>query len=75
MSVIRIACTAIGKRIHAGRLNKAGNAFIGDPVDVTSDCLKAIIEKVGIGQTMPVSENGQPAYEITVRDVRKKESK
>lgn len=69
MNKLRIACTAIGKRINAGRVNKAGDAFIGDPVDVTSDCLKAVIEKVGVGQVMPVTENGRLVYEIEVRRI------
>ena len=42
----RIACTGIGGRIMSGRVNKAGDAFVGTPKDVTSDVLKAIIEKL-----------------------------
>ncbi len=70
MSKIRVACVAISKRINAGRVNKAGDAFIGAPVDVTSDCLKAVIEKVGAGQSVTITEDDKPAFEITVRDVR-----
>lgn len=64
---IRIACTALMKRINAGRVNKEGTAFVGEPKDVTSDCLKAVIDFVEPGKTVTVNENGQPAYEITVR--------
>lgn len=67
MSTLRVACTAITKRIQAGRVNKAGDSFIGNPVDVTSDVLKAIIDKVGAGNVVTVNENGAPAYEIEVR--------
>lgn len=70
MSAIRVACTAIGKRINAGRVNKAGDSFIGNPVDVTSDVIGAVIQKIGAGNVITVTENGQPAYEIEVRDVR-----
>ena len=72
MSNIRVACTAISKRINAGRVNKAGDSFIGVPVDVTSDCMKAVIEKVGPGHVVTVTEAGKPAYEIEVRDIRTK---
>lgn len=70
MNRLRIACTAIAKRIQLGRVNKTGDSFIGDPVDVTSDCLVAVMDFIGRGETKVVTENGQPAYEITVRDVR-----
>lgn len=67
MSKLRVACTAISKRINVGRINKAGDSFIGDPQDVTGDCLKAVIDLVGIGKRATVNENGVPTYEITVR--------
>lgn len=64
---ITIACTAISKRIQAGRINKEGTAFTGVPVDVTSQCLKAVIEFVGPGRTDIVFVDGVPAFEIEVR--------
>ncbi|NMZ73831.1 hypothetical protein HBO32_12020 [Pseudomonas nitroreducens] len=42
----RIACTALAGRIMAGRVNKAGDSFTGTPKDVTSDVLKAVIDKL-----------------------------
>lgn len=42
----RIACTGIGGRIMAGRVSKDGRAFTGTPKDVTSDVLKAVIDKL-----------------------------
>lgn len=41
----RIATSPLTGRIQMGRVNKARNCFIGSPVDVTSDVLKAVIEK------------------------------
>lgn len=41
----RIACSPLTGRIQQGRLNKAQNAFVGEPTDVTSDVLRAVIEK------------------------------
>lgn len=67
MSTLRIACTAINKRIMAGKVGKDGLSFTGNPIDVTSDCLKAVIEKIGIGQTHSVMVDGIPEFEIEVR--------
>lgn len=71
MSNMRIACTALSKRIYLGRVNKAGDAFAGTKTDVTSDCLKAVIEKVGVGFVETISIDGIPTYEIEVRSLVK----
>lgn len=68
----RIACTAISKRIQMGRINKAGTAFVGNPVDVTSDCLKAVIDKIGAGNTETITSDGVPVFEIEVRRIAAK---
>lgn len=65
--MIRIACMALSKRIHAGRPNKSGDSFIGGGQDVTSDCIKAIIEFVGVGGMHEVTVKGEPMYEIEIR--------
>ncbi len=41
----RIATSPLTGRIFMGRINKAGNAFVGEKDDVTSDVLRAVIEK------------------------------
>ena len=41
----RIAVSPLTGRIHQGRVNKQGTAFVGEKRDVTSDVLKAVIEK------------------------------
>ncbi len=67
--MIRIACTALSKRIIAGRVTKDGLAFTdGKKEDVTSDCLKAVIEFIGL-DTHVVTVNGKPMFEITVSAV------
>jgi hypothetical protein len=63
----RIACTAIDKRIMLGRVSKNGLDFVGNPVDVTSDCLKAVIDKIGIDNTEKITIDGVVKYEITVK--------
>jgi uncharacterized protein GlcG (DUF336 family) len=65
--MIRIACTALARRIKAGHPNKDGLSFRGGGVDVTSDCVKAIIGYVGVGGTHEVTVDGKPVFEISIR--------
>lgn len=67
--MIRVACMALSKRIKAGTPNKDGHSFRSGGQDVTSDCIKAIIEFVGEGGTHEVSVDGAPMYEIEVRRI------
>jgi hypothetical protein len=67
-SKIVVACGWTG-RIYAGKLNKAGDAFLDGKQDVTSDVLKAIIDKIKPGKIEVVTIDGAPAFEIEVRDV------
>ena len=56
----RIACTAIGGRIIQGRVNKAGDSFAGQTKDVTSDVLKAMIDKLQYhGGSFDVTSDGK----------------
>lgn len=70
MPQARIACTALGHRIKLGVPSKEGCSFTGTPRDVTSDCLKAVIEYVGDDHAITVNVDGVPAYEITVRKIQ-----
>lgn len=63
----RIACTAMTKRIMLGTVNKAGNSFIGTKQDVTSDCVKSIIDMIGAGETHVVTIDGVAAFEISIK--------
>lgn len=72
--MIRVACTALMKRITAGHPNKDGKSFRGGGEDVTSDVLKAVIEYVEPGHVVTVNVNGMPAYEIEVRALSREQS-
>lgn len=72
MTNIRIACAAITKRIYAGRISRDGTDFIGKKIDVTSDVIKAVIDRIGIDNTDVVSVNGEPKFEILVRGIAQK---
>lgn len=69
MKNLRIACAALSKRIYIGKISKEGLNFTGTPADVTSDCIKAIIDKIGIGNTEVVTCNGKPAFEISIHAI------
>lgn len=61
----RIACTALTGRILMGRISSDGIDFLGEPKDVTSDVLKAIIEKLEHhGGEMRITENGKQVAKI-----------
>lgn len=64
---IRLATSALSKTIYAGHPNKAGDGFRDPRYDVTSDALKAVIDKIGPGYATVVEIDGVPAYEISVR--------
>ena len=67
----RIATTALSGRIYLGVPDPAGQKFIGVTKDVTSDCIKAVIDKVQREETsvLVVTENGVPTHEIEVRKI------
>jgi len=69
MSKITVACAALSGRIYAGRINKAGNSFLDGKQDVTSDVLKAVIDKIKPGFIEIVTVDGTPKYEIEVREI------
>lgn len=62
----RIACSPLTGRIQQGRLNKPQNAFVGEPTDVTSDVLRAVIEKAEYhGGAFPVSA-GDEVWDVVI---------
>lgn len=64
---LRVACTALGQRIVLGKVIKGGE-FVSDyRKDVTSDCLKAVIDKIGVGNVVIVEVDGVATYEISVK--------
>ena len=66
----RIATAALTGRIYMGRVNKAGTDFVGQKTDVTSDVMKAIIDKAehhGDGGFDIVSGDRQWTVNVTKR--------
>jgi hypothetical protein len=63
----RIACAALTGRIFMGLVNKAGDSFVGSKQDVTSDVLKAVIDKAAHhGGSFDV-EGGGEKWTVTVK--------
>lgn len=65
----RIACTALTGRIMAGRVSKDGLSFTGTPKDVTSDVLKAVIDKLKHhGGRFDITSNGEVVATIRLEE-------
>lgn len=65
----RIACAGISGRIIQGRVNKAGDSFVGQTKDVTSDVLKAMIDKLQHhGGSFDVTSDGEVVATITLAE-------
>lgn len=62
----RIACTALTGRIVQGSVNAAGNAFTGVKKDITSDVLKAVIDKAEFHGGSFEIEGGGNKWTVTV---------
>ena len=63
----RIATSPLTGRIHLGRVNKYGTAFVGEKQDVTSDVLKAVIDKAEFhGGTFDI-EGGGEVWDVIVK--------
>jgi hypothetical protein len=64
----RIACKRSGQ-IVLGVSSIDGLRITREIRDVTSECLKAVIDKIGEGNIATVSVDGAPHYEVSVRRI------
>ena len=69
MNKIRVATSPLSERIFAGYPLKSGQGFREPRHDVTSDVLRAIHDKVGVGNEIIVECDGAPAFRIAVLPV------
>ena len=70
MSKLRIATALLSERIFAGYPLKNGKGFREPRHDVTSDVLRAVHDKVGVGNEITVECDGAPAFRIAVLPVQ-----
>ena len=61
-----IATTPLTGRVFSGRVNKEGTAFVGNKTDVTSEVLKAIIDKAEYHGGSFEIEGGNQKWTVTV---------
>lgn len=64
----RIATSAMTGRIYSGKVNAAGTEFVGDQKDVTSDVLKAVIDKAEFHGGKFDIEGGGKKFVVTVTE-------
>lgn len=63
----RIACSPLTGRINMGRVSKTGTHFIGEKRDVTSDVLRAVIDKADFHGGSFEIEGGGEKWTVTVK--------
>ena len=66
---LRVQLSPLSRKIYVGHINKTGDAWSGEPQDVTSDAIGAVVNYFGVGNTAIVYENGTPRYEVTVTEI------
>jgi hypothetical protein len=64
----RIQVSPLTGRVHQGRINKAGNAFVGEKEDVTSQVFQAVTELAGFHGGTFVIEAGDRKWTVTVKE-------
>ena len=65
----RIGVSPLTGRIFQGRINKKGDAFIGEKKDITSDVLRSVIEKAEYHGGIFDIEGGGKRFVVTVKEV------
>lgn len=66
----RIACAALTGQIYCGTVTSDGTSFKGAKQDVTSDVLKAMIDKLEFhGGMLVVTQEGKPVASIWLKKV------
>lgn len=66
----RISVSPLTGCIFQGRINKSGNAFIGEKKDVTSDVLRSVIEKAEYHGGSFDIEAGDRKWVVTVNVIK-----
>lgn len=73
MKNLVISYSALSEKVYAGYTNPPSKtvpfATWRRKVDVTSQVLQAIVDKVGAGNTLEIGTDGVPKYKITVEEI------
>lgn len=71
MKTLHVAKSPLTNRIYCGGVLKDGMTWASNKTDVTGQACAAVAQHViEHGAPVVVTANGEPAYEITVRDLR-----
>lgn len=65
---IRLSVSVMSEEVYIGKISKDGVRFTGQKKDITSDFIKAIIDKFK-NSTAIVGVKGEQQYRITVEEV------
>lgn len=72
---LHVAASPLTGTIYCGRVLKDGHTWAADRQDVTVEALVAVAQHAEIfGKPVVIYASGKPEYEITVRNLRKKEA-
>ncbi len=63
-----IATSPLTGRIYSGRTNKTGDCFVGQKQDVTSQVMRALIDKAEYHGGEFLIKGGDRTWEVTVRE-------
>jgi len=64
---IRLSVSMLGDEVYVGKISKDGTRFTGEKKDITSDFIKAIIDKFK-NSTAIIGAKGEQQYTIIVKE-------
>jgi hypothetical protein len=64
----QIQVSPLSGRVHQGRVNKAGDAFVGEKEDVTSQVFQAVIQLADFYKGTFVIEAGDRKWTVNVKE-------
>lgn len=65
---VRLSVSLLGQNVYIGKLSKDGSRFIGQKKDITSDFIKAVIDKFK-NSTSIIGAKGEIQYRLTVEEI------
>lgn len=66
MAKLRVACASLSQRIYAGYATKDGTRLKEPRHDVTSDVLRAVVDKIGIGHQVDIVSGDEVVCTIKI---------
>lgn len=67
---IHVATSPLTNTIYAGSIAKDGRSWLSNKTDVTGEACAAVAQHViNFGKPLIITRNGEPCYEITVKEL------